>query len=122
MATCILIYIAILLNFQPPEPSAAPNAIQIRVLSSTSAEMQWQPPDLLDQNGVITGYTVILTSTDVYNLTSNETHIHVEGKGSTNIQCKSSLGCLICIVCMLVHSLTINRPTQVHKLFRKNCC
>jgi len=104
------------------EPSAAPNAIQIRVLSSTSAEMQWQPPNLLDQNGVITGYTVILTSTDVYNLTSNETHIHVDGKGSINIQCKSSLGCLICIVCMLVHSLTINRPTQVHQLFRKNCC
>lgn len=43
-------------------------------------------------------------------------------RGPLIIQCKSSLGCLIGIVCMLVHSLTINRPTQVHQVFRKSCC
>ena len=44
------------------EPSGTPNAIQIRILSSTSIEVQWLPPDFIDQNGVITGYTVILTN------------------------------------------------------------
>ena len=49
-------------SFNIAEPSGTPNVIQISILSSTSIEVQWLPPDFIDQNGVITGYTIILTN------------------------------------------------------------
>jgi len=47
--------------------------------------MQWQPPDFLDQNGVLTGYTVVVTkigssSSIEYNTSSKVTSQHIEGK------------------------------------------
>jgi len=73
------------LNSYPPEPSGAPKAVQIRILSSTSVEVQWQPPDFLDQNGVLTGYTVVLTkvgssASHEYTTSSSTTFQHIEGK------------------------------------------
>ena len=67
-----------------PEPSGTPNVIQISILSSTSIEVQWQPPDFIDQNGIITGYTVILTnmesgSSHEYNTSGNVTVQHIRG-------------------------------------------
>ena len=64
-----------------PEPSGTPNVI---ILSSTSIEVQWQPPDFIDQNGIITGYTVILTnmesgSSQKYNTSGNVTVQHIRG-------------------------------------------
>ena len=69
----------------PPEPSGTPNDIQIRILSSTSIYVRWMPPDFLDQNGVITGYIVILGNIDSnsshqYNASGNITMQHIEGK------------------------------------------
>ena len=77
--------IIIILLLASPEPSGTPNTIQITTLSSTSIEVRWLPPDLLDQNGVITGYTVILTnvksgSTHEYNTSGDITVQHIEGK------------------------------------------
>ena len=68
-----------------PEPSGTPNTIQITILSSTSIEVQWQPPDFHDQNGIITGYTVILTNIETglsheYNTSGNVRVQHIEGK------------------------------------------
>ena len=67
-----------------PEPSGTPNVIQISILSSTSIEVQWLPPDFIDQNGIITGYTVILTnmescSSHEYNTSGNVTVQHIRG-------------------------------------------
>ena len=64
-----------------PEPSGTPNVI---ILSSTSIEVQWQPPDFIDQNGIITAYTVILTnmesgSSQKYNTSGNVTVQHIRG-------------------------------------------
>ena len=64
-----------------PEPSGTPNVI---ILSSTSIEVQWQPPDFIDQNGIIPGYTVILTnmesgSSQKYNTSGNVTVQHIRG-------------------------------------------
>ena len=60
-------------------------AVQIRVLSSTSVDVNWQPPDLLDQNGVLTGYSVVLSkigssSSHEYITSSDATFQHIEGK------------------------------------------
>ena len=74
-----------LLLLASPEPSGAPNTVYISVLSSTSIEVQWLPPDFIDQNGIITGYTVILTnvesgSSHEYSTSGNITVQHIEGK------------------------------------------
>ena len=74
-----------LLFLASPEPSGTPNEIQIAILSSTSIEVQWQPPDFIDQNGIITGYTVILTNMETgssheYSTSGNVTVQHIQGK------------------------------------------
>ena len=74
-----------LLFLASPEPSGTPNEIQIAILSSTSIEVQWLPPDFHDQNGIITGYTVILTNMETgssheYNISGNVRVQHIEGK------------------------------------------
>ena len=71
--------------FNFSEPSRPPNAIQISILSSTSIEVQWLPPDFIDQNGIITGYTVILINMESgsfqkYNTSGNVTVQIIEGK------------------------------------------
>ena len=73
-----------LLLLASPEPSGTPNGIYIGVLSSTSIEVQWLPPDFIDQNGIITGYTVILTnmesgSSHEYNTSGDVTVQHIRG-------------------------------------------
>ena len=74
-----------LLLLASPEPSGTPNGIYIGVLSSTSIEVQWLPPDFIDQNGIITGYTVILTNMETgasheYSISGNVTVQHIQGK------------------------------------------
>ena len=74
-----------LLFLASPEPSGPPNEIQITILSSTSIEVRWLPPDFIDQNGVITGYTVILTNMETgssheYSTSDNVRMQHIEGK------------------------------------------
>ena len=66
------------------EPSGAPNNIQIQVLSSTSIEVHWDPPNVLDQNGVITGYfisvtDVLLNTEKIFNITVNQNHFKIYG-------------------------------------------
>jgi len=43
-------------------PSAPPQNVTTMVINSTSISVYWDPPPLDDQNGVITGYTVIITN------------------------------------------------------------
>lgn len=70
------------------EPSGAPRNIQIQVLSSTSVKVLWDPPDFLDQNGVITVYwisviDVALKTESIFNTTMDNKLIVIEGKNST---------------------------------------
>ena len=74
-----------LITFNFPEPSGVPKAIQVSILSSTSIEVRWLPIDFLDQNGIIIGYTVILTnmktgSSHEYNTSGNVTVRYIEGE------------------------------------------
>ena len=67
------------------EPSGAPKNIQIQVLSSTSVKVLWDPPDFLDQNGVITTYwisviDVSLKTESIFNTTMDSKFIVIEGK------------------------------------------
>ena len=67
------------------EPSGTPNTVKVHMLSSTSVEVQWLPPDFIDQNGIIIGYTVILTNMETgisheYNTRGNVTVQHIKGK------------------------------------------
>lgn len=50
--------------FCPAVPSASPISPGASALSSDSIQISWQPPPLPDQNGVITGYTINITSLD----------------------------------------------------------
>ena len=45
-----------------PAPSGEPTNVTIQVLSSTSILLKWEPPQFSQQNGVISGYTVLITS------------------------------------------------------------
>ena len=44
-------------------PSGAPTDVVATALSATTVSVSWQPPALLDQNGVITAYQVVLVDT-----------------------------------------------------------
>ena len=39
-------------------PSSAPVSLQGSAVNSTTIQLQWEPPPLVDQNGVIRSYTV----------------------------------------------------------------
>lgn len=39
-------------------PSVAPQNIQVNTVSATQLEVQWEPPPLETQNGIIQGYKV----------------------------------------------------------------
>lgn len=83
MYTCIYICI-INNNFSTTitEPSGAPKSIQIQVLSSTSIAVYWDPPDALDQNGVITGYLISVTDVlveNTFNITVDQRHFTIDG-------------------------------------------
>ena len=45
-------------------PSGAPNNIIFNITSSTSVILEWNKPDIEDQNGVIKHYTVTLSSVE----------------------------------------------------------
>lgn len=68
------------------EPSGAPTSIQIRLLSSTSIRVTWQPPEFLEQNGPLEGYIFLLADVEQeshnemeYRVPLNESTILLEG-------------------------------------------
>ena len=48
--------------YHPTAPSGPPTDVAT-ALSATTVSVSWQPPALLDQNGVITAYQVVLVDT-----------------------------------------------------------
>ena len=55
-------------------PSVAPQNVLVNVTSSSSVTIQWSPPDLDEQNGVIVHYMVTILDTQsdttmIYNVT-----------------------------------------------------
>ena len=51
-------------SLTPSVPSSAPQNIRSLLLTSTSAEILWDPPPLEDQNGLIQNYTLLITEVD----------------------------------------------------------
>ena len=49
--------------YHPTAPSGPPTDVVTTALSPTTVSVSWQPPALLDQNGVITAYQVVLVDT-----------------------------------------------------------
>ena len=49
--------------YHPTAPSGPPTDVVATALSATTVSVSWQPPPLLDQNGVITAYQVVLVDT-----------------------------------------------------------
>lgn len=65
-------------------PSGAPTQISTEVLSSTAVIISWQQPQILDQNGIITGYEIevhhLSSSMGVmYNVSWDTMSLHLEG-------------------------------------------
>lgn len=61
-------------------PSSPPQNFTTMVISSTSISVYWDPPPLGDQNGVITGYRVIIIN---LNRTSISVNVNVFGTNFT---------------------------------------
>ena len=65
-------------------PSGGPTNVHLAMQSSGSVFLTWQPPPLSQQNGIISGYTILLTaledgSSHVYNLPATASSHHFEG-------------------------------------------
>ena len=65
-------------------PTGVPTNVHLEMQSSGSVFLTWQPPPLSQQNGIISGYTILLTalqdgSSHVYNLTGTASSHHFEG-------------------------------------------
>ena len=72
------------------EPTGPPNALQVNVLSSTSAELIWEPPDFLEQNGLLVEYAVLLFNNGtgrqmIYITPANQTAITFNGNSWNKI-------------------------------------
>ena len=66
------------------EPSGAPTNIQVRVVSSSSVEVHWEPPSFFHHNGIISGYLVEVTDWGtpprlVFNETTEKLSMMIEG-------------------------------------------
>lgn len=55
----ILYYTIYTISHALAAPSVAPQNIQVNTVSSTQLEVQWEPPPVETQNGIIQGYKVI---------------------------------------------------------------
>ena len=65
-------------------PSGPPINITLVSVSTSSINITWLPPDPLDANGVITGYRVLFTRTEIketteYNVQPQETSFFKSG-------------------------------------------
>ena len=63
-------------------PSGAPVNITVKAQSSSSILISWQPPDVLQQNGIISSYDVEINSTLMsrkYRFLANTTNVTVTG-------------------------------------------
>ena len=48
----------------PTVPTGSPQGLTATLLSPRSIQLDWMPPSLSDQNGVITNYTILVTPLD----------------------------------------------------------
>ena len=74
-------------------PSASPQVLAISDIGTDRVEMTWQPPALTDQNGVIVGYLINITSLDsgvIQQLTSSSTSLLI-----MNLQPFTRYSCVI---------------------------
>ena len=65
-------------------PSSPPTSVASSVLSSSTVQLSWSPPDPTGQNGIITSYTVIVSNTATsetitYTTNANTTSLLVSG-------------------------------------------
>lgn len=49
-------------------PSGAPNALSVDITSPSTITLEWTPPNMEEQNGVIEHYRIVLTSIDDGNI------------------------------------------------------
>ena len=67
-------------------PSGSPVNVTVRAVSSTSLLVSWQPPEQLEQNGIITGFKVQVQQSDKlmqlreYDVTGDVNSYTVTGK------------------------------------------
>ena len=68
-------------------PTGEPTNVTLEVLSSSSIRIRWQRPPPSEQNGIINGYTIVLTllmdgNTLIYNVTENTFSHRIEGQST----------------------------------------
>ena len=63
-------------------PSSAPVRLQCDALNSTTIQVQWEPPSLADQNGMIHSYYLNISATETgsfFQLTSKTNVLNISG-------------------------------------------
>ena len=61
-------------------PSGAPVSVSLAPVDSTANNLTWHKVDCLQRNGLITGYTVMISNSSItYNLNSTERYIILNG-------------------------------------------
>ena len=63
-------------------PSSAPVRLRGNAVNSTAIQLQWEPPPLADQNGVIRSYHINISVTEtgsVFQLTSETNSLNISG-------------------------------------------
>ena len=113
-------------------PTGSPSIQSFLITSDTTAELNWQPPPPLEQNGVIVDYSIELCSNRTgscsrWNTGSNDTFYVLEGEHVPTITSKSQfhLSIIICIhiptvtvlPCIYTHThTTLCRINSIHNI------
>ena len=63
----------------------SPQNVVIDVLSSTAVVIKWEPPKLIERNGIITGYNLTVTIAGIispkqYSVSANVLSITIDGR------------------------------------------
>ena len=59
-----------MLCYNSTVPSSPPQNVMVTSVNPASLMMSWQPPPMIDHNGMITGYIIQYTRTDMNNMMS----------------------------------------------------
>ena len=76
-------------------PSGPPTDVNVTALSSTSLLVTWQPPELLERNGIITAYQIHVTTfgeetSNIYTVSGNTLSLQVKGNCALFFQMNGS--------------------------------
>ena len=94
-------------------PNGSPQSVSISVISSEEAHIMWESPNIVHQNGIITGYVVDVTVVNTgqnFQIRSNSTNLFLESlQPFTNYECRVAARTIVGV-----------GPFSISNIFRTN--